>query len=408
MSKSFFVDQNVKLSNDTVWVSPQGHVRCNAIVTAAKVLRYYDSAGTAFDILRHPDDVFNDDSLATLSGVPITLGHPVVDGKNVLVTPENWQEFGVGVVGDSISKQNPYVKIDGLSIQAEIALAAIQAGTKQLSPGYEADIIEESGVYDGVPYQLRQKNIVYNHMAILEEGRTGVEVRLLMGDSTRCFLNDSSHKFEEKTVILPTKKMTKSLIVDVKGLPKTSYLISDDGEVTISAEDLQKLIGLNEETFASLTALQASMPADEMVAAPADMPPMMDSVTALIDGYNGLKAANEVLEKSVLTTDAIQAFAKKRSELIARVSPFVVVDHAQSDRQIKEGLLKAHDSTAVYTDSSDATVDGAYGAVIKIMESRDTNTKKQARIVTDEMQQATVGDLATIQKNIRAARKRSA
>ena len=402
--QSFFVDSNSALKTDPLWQSPKGYLRCNAVVTAAKVLRYYDAQGNRFDVLRHPDQVFDSASLKTLAGLPLTVNHPVEDGQNVLVTPENWQRYAVGTLGDSIIADNPFVKIEGLNISAAIALDSINAGLKQLSPGYEAVLVDESGVFEGIPYNRRQYEIVYDHAAILEEGRNGEAVKLLLNDSANVFI-DSGYDFQdEKPIIIPIqgfKKMsTKSLIVDVKGLPKASYLITDAGEVTLSAEDFQNLIDLNNAQFEALSALQANaIPADELAAVAKDSP------AALLDGYKELLAENNILKTSSLTTDEIQKAAKLRSELIAKATPFVTVDHAQSDRQIKEAVLTHYDSAAVYTDSCDATVNGAFRAVLGILEKQQTNLAKQSAVVTDAVESAPKGNLTNIQANIRKARR---
>lgn len=49
---------------------------------------------------------------------------------------------------------------------------------RELSCGYEADIVKEDGTFQGEEYDHRQTNIKYNHIALVQRGRAGPEVRL--------------------------------------------------------------------------------------------------------------------------------------------------------------------------------------------------------------------------------------
>lgn len=163
--------------------SQQGHLRAEALATRAGVFPYMNPDGTIRHELRHPDDVFNPKSLATLGGVPITVGHP-----KERVTPSNFASLGKGTVGDSIQEVNPYVKVI-LNVQAQDAIDAIEKRThKEVSLVYKTDVIEESGVWEGVPYTHRQIGILhedgeryidYRELALVERGRAGASCGVL-------------------------------------------------------------------------------------------------------------------------------------------------------------------------------------------------------------------------------------
>jgi len=54
----------------------EGYLRGEAIVSRAGVFKYRNVDGSIRGELRHPDDVFNNDSLSTLKMIPITIDHP--------------------------------------------------------------------------------------------------------------------------------------------------------------------------------------------------------------------------------------------------------------------------------------------------------------------------------------------
>lgn len=155
--------------------TPQGGMRGPANFTRTGVFVYKLPDGSIRRELRHPDDVFHADSVASLEDAPMTDGHPI-EG---MVTPSNYKRLAIGHVRD--------VRVDGRFlagtsvVQEGASVTGIRAKSKRdLSCGYTCDLIHESGVYNGEKYDARQTNIAYNHVALLGpgKGRAGSEVRL--------------------------------------------------------------------------------------------------------------------------------------------------------------------------------------------------------------------------------------
>lgn len=156
--------------------TPQGFLKVpGSTVTKTGVFPYLDTRGTLRQELRHPDDVFSQDSLTTLKNAPVTLEHPPS-----MITPANYKTYSKGYTTDRVEVNNGMVECD-IIIADDATISAVEnRGLRELSSGYTADIESEQGTYDGTPYQYRQKNIRYNHIAIVRSGRAGPEVRLRM------------------------------------------------------------------------------------------------------------------------------------------------------------------------------------------------------------------------------------
>src|SRR5690625_7758468 len=59
------------------------------------------------------------------------------------------------------------------------AVSAIQGGKVELSSGYYADYVPEAGVTDaGENYEFVQRNIVINHVALVDKARAGHGARI--------------------------------------------------------------------------------------------------------------------------------------------------------------------------------------------------------------------------------------
>lgn len=135
---------------------------------------------------RPADEVLSADSLESLKGVPFTIptdapggsgassgnGHPVDD-----VSIENARDLLHGVVLD--------VRVDGDLVWTKIrfmsrdALDAVRSGVVELSCGYDCRLEDRSGVsathgrYDAI-----QREIRYNHLALVDAARAGKIARL--------------------------------------------------------------------------------------------------------------------------------------------------------------------------------------------------------------------------------------
>lgn len=152
--------------------TPQGFLMAPGFATRTGVFPYRNANGEMRFELRHPDDVNDPVSLATLKHAPYTLEHPPE-----MITPSNVARYRKGHVGERVEVNRDMVDVDVIVEDAD-AIAAVEDGLLELSSGYTCDIVEEQGVWMGTPYNYRQKNIRYNHLAGVTRGRAGPEVRL--------------------------------------------------------------------------------------------------------------------------------------------------------------------------------------------------------------------------------------
>jgi uncharacterized protein len=145
-----------------------------ANLTRTGVLTYYTPDGKARRELRHPDQVFAADSLATLRSIPVTVGHPAE------VTPANWKAVAVGHVDTEGKQEGKFVAAD-VRVMDGNAIHAIENKTLQeVSCGYMCKLDMTPGTFEGEDYDGLQTDIRYNHLALLPKGggRAGAEVRL--------------------------------------------------------------------------------------------------------------------------------------------------------------------------------------------------------------------------------------
>lgn len=146
----------------------EGFLVARAPVTSIGVFTYRNPDGSERRELRLPEEVFNEDSLATLRMKPLTLLHP-----DEAVTPENIGELQVGTVGTDVSSDSYRVYVS-LSATRPDGIEAVESGAaRSLSCGYVCDIEWTSGTWMGMKYDCIQRNIRYNHVALVPVPRAG-------------------------------------------------------------------------------------------------------------------------------------------------------------------------------------------------------------------------------------------
>ena len=194
-------------------ITDEGYLETEAVVTRTGVFLYRNADGSIRRELRHPDEVYKQSSLASMKMIPVTDGHP----ESKLVNAKSAKSLQIGHVGENN-------KIDGRVIKAPITITdsdsvdKIKNGKNQLSLGYTADVIDESGEYNKQKYDCRQTNIRYNHLAICSMARAGAEASIKLDEGEAIQIEDDlsldkrndNNKKEEK------KSMPKIIIDEIE------------------------------------------------------------------------------------------------------------------------------------------------------------------------------------------------
>lgn len=155
--------------------TPEGFLKGIARVTRTGVFTYRNADGTLRRELRHPDEVFSRASLDSMRMIPITNLHPM----DKLVSADTAKALSIGMTGENVIPDGKFVLVP-IAITTQDGVSAVEAGREELSLGYETELEEKSGNYDGEEFDFIQRGIMYNHLAIVDRGRAGVDVRLNM------------------------------------------------------------------------------------------------------------------------------------------------------------------------------------------------------------------------------------
>lgn len=145
--------------------------------------REVDPTGTKFkaddivSVYRPEAEVMSERSVRSFLMKPITNDHPTE-----AVTAENHSRLSKGVVAKAM-RDGDHLAFDLVFFDAA-TIADIDSGKRELSNGYSVDLSIEDGVTpDGKAYQAVQRNIIGNHVALVDRGRAGPDCAIGLCDA---------------------------------------------------------------------------------------------------------------------------------------------------------------------------------------------------------------------------------
>ena len=184
--------------------SDYGFLTIECVITKTGVMDYLNSDGELVKEAKLPEHVFDEDTIESAKGVPATKEHPT----EFPVDTSNYKEHMKGMTHTNVVKENDEFLVVSTTVFDETLIEEIKSGERQeISIGFECDIEEEEGTFNGTEYDAIQKNIKINHIAFTKEGRAGSEVKarldsnpnlsVMQPNSTQPVMNISGYKNQE-------------------------------------------------------------------------------------------------------------------------------------------------------------------------------------------------------------------
>lgn len=155
---------------------------------------------TIYQVLRPKEELTHPDTLKSLELIPLLNDHEMV-GKDF--TPVE-KKGSHGTTGQNVKVNGDLVTND-LKLLTEQIKNDVESGKKDLSMGYRCRYELTPGEYKGQHYDAIQRDIRYNHIALVDEGRMGSDVRVMDSsitfDSLKDILQNKENKMDKRQLI---------------------------------------------------------------------------------------------------------------------------------------------------------------------------------------------------------------
>jgi hypothetical protein len=217
-------------------ISKEGWIRDRPVITRSGIFEYRDVNGKVTREYRPDSEVFAAESLSSAAGIPITDSHRgLVNSSNV-----------DGIVGTVTSPGTQ----DETNVVADVIIhnPSRLGDKRELSLGYECDVDNTPGEIDGKRYDSIQKNIRYNHLAVVKKGRAG-NARLRL-DST-----DAVHgSFELENEMTETKLVTVRLDgIDYQASPEVNNALTKAQDALVALQKRFDTVEAERDTLKNTT-----------------------------------------------------------------------------------------------------------------------------------------------------------
>lgn len=284
--------------------------------------------GTIIRVYRPPEEVFSTDTMHSFAYRPMTNDHPAEP-----VSADNWRDVAVGQTGGEVVRDGEYVRVPLVLMDAQ-AIQDYEAGKRELSMGYRAEIVLQDGTTpDGEQFDAIQRAIKNNHLALVSRARGGSKLKIGDGNSAVDPLNPGGtpkHPSKQEDIMSDALKT----------------VVLGDAAVQVAIADV-----------AAIEAFKATM-TQKLADAESDK----DKVVAAKDAEIAKKDAEiDTLKSKVLDDAAIDKLVQERADLIGVAKLIADADYTgKSAAEIRKAAVVAKLGDAAVAGKTDAYIDARF------------------------------------------------
>jgi hypothetical protein len=275
---------------------------------------------------------------------------------------------------------------------------------REVSCGYTADLVEEPGVYQGQAYDFIQRNIKYNHIAIVDKGRAGPDVRIR--------LDSEDAVMEVEPIQNPKPKKKEEILMGKVRLDGKEHEVTSEVQAAVEADQaVHQKTKTDLDSANSTNATLKKENSDLTTKATSAETKLTETEAKLEATQAKLDAANEELKKrtdSVDPSDAkVREFAKARMSLekiAAHVLPQEQIEKmdSMSDVEIKKAIIQADSPTAILDGKSEIYLETRFDSVAEKIRARsDFNTNFGKAVVKNDSRNEAAPDSDEKRKQMR-------
>lgn len=360
-------------------VTPEGYLKAELLATRTGIFYYMRPDGTIVRELRHPDDVFDQESMNTLAGKVHTNDHPPEP-----LNADNTKRYSCGFLGETVERTpDDYIKVKTTITDSNLIKDITDNVKREVSCGYYCEMEETAGVYNGEAYDQRQRKIRYNHIASVALGRAGPKACIQMDSADAIMVTKKD--FDEKNI----RPLQKNVVQSKTGLNSDQLLNQTDG-VKIMAK-----INIDGVEFEVADTAFA-----QIVAGKLDSLKKLEGEKAALENANKtLQGKHDAMESQVKEKDAkitkLESEKLDDNKIVAMAKPILELqDNAKkflgdekldglSQIDIKKKVLAKTNPETNFDGKDEAYIDGFYSAAIKTASATHSDASDVKKVFSD-------------------------
>lgn len=358
-----------------------------------------------YQVLRPEEELTNPETLKSLENIPFVDEHTMIGDGFTLA-----EEKGIhGVTGDNVKVNGDLITND-LIVYSQTLKDLIDGGKRDLSMGYRCKYDLTPGEYKGQHYDAIQRDIRFNHIALVDEGRMGSE----------CRVTDNAIVYDSLDIKIQNKK----IIMDLK--KEIRQVLDEDLKQELKEEIKKELLDGGEEVTETKTEeeiVDEVPPEEEKPATDGeDKRKLIDEIGGILNGKvdeeilrtvmqkaeelaynpsetgandcNGAKATDEEPapepekkdddKKEGLSMDAAIKYIAKRDELVNKIRPVIGDNYKYSSMNIDDVVKYACDKLDI--PNSQDRLEGYLAGLNKSAKASVKVTQDSFNVSSDFMQ----------------------
>ena len=350
----------------------EGLIRACVTVAKPGVYPYVVADGSIQYEARLPEELFSAATINSINGAPATNEHPRENNSYVLVDTNNYKKYNVGFMSDPKIENDSIVAFETIYDKETIDKIKIKKH-KEVSIGFQYVLDMTPGIYNGVAYDAVQRKIRVNHVAHVQHGRGGPEVKIHI---------DKGEKMTDQNN-LGAATAGQNVTVDTI----FSFRLDNGTDISVSKEVHTELMNLKNKIKADgieLETLKSKM-------AEQNQKNEFDTMRAAVDEWK-----NKYQELQNNIPGMVAESAKNRINLIS-VAKTVKPDQnfdSMSEHEIKLQVITKglpFKSETKFDTLTDLEIDSRFDAAVELLKFTAINVSSVTQ--NDSAQKASIGDL---------------
>lgn len=244
-----------------------------------------------YSVYRPAEELARQETIDSFKLMPFIDEHEILGKAGMPAERKGMQ----GTLGEQIYFDAPYLR-GNIKIHSSAAQSLIKAGKVELSPCYGCTWDKGDGTFEGQPYQYTQRNIMGNHLALVEEGRTGPDVAV---QDHRTFSLDSSR-------LLPME-FTPEQLAQLKAL--IAEMMGTAGDETPEEKAAKEKAAADEAEAKAAADAEGEMTAAEPVVTAAEGDAAEEAVTAAENAQAAIAEVAAAVEEVAAAAEEVVAAA---------------------------------------------------------------------------------------------------